>query len=179
MKQLLDIKPSTLDKQAPAGVQIMYRLVERVQRRGPPRIIADYTSAEDAQQASNRLAGQGREHSFLTWWRSREGKHVHKWATILEGKRRFFRVSVPYVPGVNDDNVKEWIRHGLLHEGSRPAEYEQRNAVSVRADPNANRMEADSRWVQVRVSAECADKFRALPPSEAAQLVEQAIMRMQ
>lgn len=171
----LEIKPSSLDKNVPDGIQVVYRLTEKaLGKRGPPRIIADLNSAEAAQEFSDQLTAKGHPHSFLTWWRF-NNRHVHKWATLMHGKRRHYKVTVPYVPGISDEMVKVYIRDALLDVDDRPAEYTA-DSVRVGIDPDENRLEADLRVVQLRLSEACAAKLRDMPPEVAAQLVENAIL---
>ena len=171
----LEIKPSSLDKQVPEGIQVVYRVTERASgRRGPPRTIADFNSVEAAQQFSDKLTAKGHPHSFLTWWRF-NNRHVHKWATIMHGKRRHFKVTVPYVPGLSDPMVKTYILDALLSVDDKPPEY-TRHSPRIGIDPDENRLESDFRVVQLRLNEACAAKLRDMPPEVAAQLVERAIL---
>lgn len=137
MKPLV-IKPSSLDAQVPEGVTVMYRLTGvRKGRREPPPIIGDYDSLEKAQAASDRLTAKREPHEFLTWWR-KDGRHVHKWPTLMKGKRRYFRVSVPYVEGVSDEMVKAMIHRQIVTADERPAAYTDK-AVRVTIDSEENK----------------------------------------
>jgi len=135
VKRLL-IKHSSLDAQAPPGVEIIIRLL--VPGRVPAPL-GDYETIAAAQAASDKLTKERVYHSFLTWWRM-NGRHVHKWPTLMKGKRRFFRVSVPYVAGVSDDMVKAMLRRAILDAQERPAQYTS-ESVKVTIDNKENQTE--------------------------------------
>lgn len=172
----LEIQYSSLDKNAPKGITVMIRLTNKRIGRVPPRTIADFDNIPDALEYSAKLTKENREHEYLTWWRrNADGKHVHKWATIMQGHRRHFKCSVPYVPGISDAMFKVFVRDALLAVPDKPAEYTA-DSIKVTADADANRMEADRRNVQFRVSEECAEALAAMSPQLALQIVERAIL---
>lgn len=171
-----EIKPSTLDRQMPDGVELVYRLTEaRPSGRGrAPRVISDHTSQEAAQAASKELTRQGIPHHALTWWR-KNGKHVHKWATIMHGRRRHFKVTVPYVATTSDEEVITKLRFALLFDDDRPNGYTESN-VSVRADPDANKLEVDDHAVVVHVNEDCLAAMRARTQEEVTAIIQLAFL---
>ena len=109
----LQIKLSSLDVSAPPGVEVWVRLTERLGGRSFPVAIGTYRTVEEAQKASDELTRLQRPHGYVTFWK-RDGKHVKKWPTMMTGKRRHFRVSVPYVQGVADDDIKRYIHEMIV-----------------------------------------------------------------
>lgn len=128
------IKPSSLDAQAPPDVEVIYRLTTIRLGKSPPSVIGDYSSALEAQRASDKLA---QPYEFLTWWR-KDGHHVHKWPTLMKGKRRTFRVSVPYVAGISDEMIKTMLRQAILHAEEKPDAYTDKS-VKVTIDSETNK----------------------------------------
>ncbi len=173
MRPPVKIALSPLDKSAPKDVTIMYRLSHPAEGRRPGRVIADYDTIEAAQQHADLLTRGRVAFVFLTWWR-RNGAHVKKWATLLSGKSRHFKLSVPYVDGINDDAIKVLVQNAILHGPGMPKQYDE-TSVKLRVDADANRMEVSDEVVQVRLPAVVAEMFRKLTPVEATALVEKAI----
>lgn len=139
MKRLV-LKPSNLDLRAPEGVQVMFRLQHPMPKR-PPIIIADYDTIEAAQEHSDRLTRGNQYHEYMTWWR-KDKRHVHKWSTLLGGHNRHYRVSVPYVSGMTDDMVKEFLQQAIITSPDKPLAYTS-ETVRVRVDNTGNREEID------------------------------------
>lgn len=168
----LDIKPSSLDKNAPPDVQVIYRLTGRSERaRQPPPSLGDFDSAEAAQAESQKLTKQGVYHSYLTWWR-RNGRRVNKWATLQSGKWRYFKISVPYVEGISDTMVKAFLKSAVVNGIGRPGTYTDDN-VRVTVDAETNRTELGG--VSLRLPPDAAEKARTMSPEQFTALVVQAL----
>jgi len=172
----LEIKPSSLDLQAPSSVEVVYRLTGKPERaRQPPPVIADYPSAEVAQARSDELTARKEWHSYLTWWKRRsDGRRVNKWATMLAGKRRYFKVSVPYVQGINDEMVKVLLRQAIATYPDRPKDYDG-DTIKVTIDAEANRTELGG--VALRLPPEYAERAKALTSDQLSVIVQAALDR--
>lgn len=168
----LEIKMSSLDKNAPPGVEIVYRLTGRSEGpRRPPPVIADYTSAEEAQKHSDKLTAAGEWHEFLTWWR-RDGRRLNKWATMLSGKRRYFKVSVPFVAGISDEMIRVLLVQAVTTLPDKPKEYTV-DTVKITVDADSNRTELGG--VALRLPPELAERARKMEPEQLTALVTQAL----
>lgn len=169
-----NIELSSLDKQAPPDVEIMIRLCHPSNGRRPPEKIADYTDIAEARKHGDQLTKTRMPWTYLTWWR-RNGRHVKKWATLMTGKRRHFRLMVPFVQGITDDMIKSFVRNALLTSPDKPDAYDT-ESIGVAIDADANRVEADAtRAVVLRLSPDAAAVLKSMPMEQAAALVEAAI----
>jgi hypothetical protein len=136
------IKLSSLDKAAPDDVQLIYRLQHpREASRSPPVVIADYTDITKAQAHSDRLSVGGVRHDYVVWWK-KEGRHVKKWPTMMQGKARHFRVRVPYRANISDETWKGLIKDGLVWAMGHEILSELRQSdIGVTIDEDRNRGE--------------------------------------
>lgn len=107
----LDIKLSSLDKNKPDDVVVHFRLQQGNGKR-PPTVLFDTTDIELARARSAQLTQAGEKHDYMTYW-TKGGRHVKKWPTMMAGKRRYFRVSLPYKVGASDAVMVEWIEGGI------------------------------------------------------------------
>jgi hypothetical protein len=146
MKRRLELKLSSLDKNAPPDVEVVIRLQTKAVRSGgrftPPIRIADYPASkiDEAQAHSDRLMSKSQDHGFVTWWR-KDGRHVNKWPTMMTGKRRHFVVNLPYTPAVADAKWKSYLLRGVLRELQEQGMLLRPSDVRVRIDDARNRGE--------------------------------------
>lgn len=169
----LDIKYSSVDKSAPPDVQVIIRLTgEPAGRSRIPPSLGDFDTIEAARERSAELRGQGVRHDYLTWWR-KDGRRVNKWGTLLAGKRRYYKVSLPHVQGLTDDMVKTLLRRAVLTMADKPAAYTDEE-VKVNIDAIANRAELTDTFT-LRLPPDAAAKALAMPPEQLAALVARAL----
>lgn len=133
---------STLDKRVPEGVTVVVRLTHPGASRTPPVKISDHDTLEAAQAASDALTRKRIPHSYLTWWRAPDGRHLHKWPTLMRDKRRNVRVSVPYVQGMTDPMITQFVKKAILSSPDKPDAYLE-GTVRVTIDAEANRAELE------------------------------------
>lgn len=168
------VKLSTLDAQAPPDVQVMLRFSTPYSRGATATVLADFTDLAEAQAFAQKLTRGKQRFTFFTWWQ-RNGRHVHKWPTLMQGKRRSLRVSLPYVPGISDEMTKVFVLNAILQAETKPKEYTA-DTIAVRVDSEANKAElAGFALVQMAVSPAQAESLRAMPMSNQAELIERGL----